>query len=91
MNRPQPLHPLHSPKSLEMTMRDALDGLQEVACQSGLQPFSDCLQILSIEAASEVLQDPPPASVSVLHLAPHSGPARSSNVLDFLLQREAGR
>ncbi len=91
MNRPQPLHPLRSPKSLEMTMRDSLDGLQDMACQSGLQPFADCLQILSIEAASEVPPAPSPASRHVLHLSAQSDPARSSNVLDFLLHREARR
>jgi len=75
---------LRSHKALEMIMRDVLDGLQDAACIDAYNPQYDCVQILSIS--------PPPNSDGTQYsktASIHPLPSRrSTNVLDFLMERE---
>lgn len=50
--------------SLEMTMRDVLDNMEDAACQLAYDSIPDCFEILSIEPPAP--SGPPPA---------HEGPA----------------
>ena len=45
--------------SLEMTMRDVLDNMEDAACQLAYDSVPDCFEILSIEPPAP--SGPPPA------------------------------
>lgn len=76
---------LRSHKALEMIMRDVLDGMQDAACQQAYHPHSDCVQILSISPPSSP-NSVPDKNIATIHPLPDR---RSSNVLDYLMQRES--
>jgi len=76
---------LRSHRALEMIMRSTLDGLQDAACISAFNPYSDCVQILSISPPSSDDQSVESITASIHSLQHH----RTNSVLDYLLERES--
>lgn len=76
-------------KALEITMRDVLGGLEEMACYACHHPHADDMEILSIETPNVDPCALPriPARVHQL-TTPRPRPTRSTDVVDYLLQRE---
>lgn len=72
MRTPHFSHTECAKQALEMTMRDALDGMEELACLDVYWFESGCLEILSIEPPTRGS-----ASITPLHHATH--PAKILN------------
>ena len=81
-------HSCSQDRALEMRMRDALDGLEELACVSAQQMVLEGFEILSI--------DPPPEEDPVLRstrASIHSLPVKykadeRSDIANWLIQQE---
>ncbi|MDH5395302.1 MAG: hypothetical protein OEW97_03440 [Gammaproteobacteria bacterium] len=71
-------------KALEITMRDVLDGLEDAASYMNYNSFPDTVEILSIEPPGR----PVKSKQATLRIIPHADEKRSTNVVDFLFQRE---
>ncbi len=83
MAKPAPSPVMRSKKALEMVMHDVQEGLEQLACLEAYDPGFDDLEILSIDA------DAAPSRLRApVHLLPLP---RSSDVLNFLLERETRR
>jgi len=78
-------------KLLELTMRDVLDGLEDAATYMNYQSMPDSVEILSIEPADQAI----PSRSEVIPFAQridlNTISQRSSDIVDYLLQRELGR
>lgn len=78
-------------KLLELTMRDVLDGLEEAATYMNYQSMPDSVEILSIEPAAQSI----PTHSEVIQLSQRLGltntARRSTDIVDYLLQRESRR
>ena len=86
MRRTHPDHTLNRGKTLEITMQDVLESLQDSAAWLGFCPGLDNMQILSIEATTgDILGNGARASVHRIN------PSRSAGALEFLLARESRR
>ncbi|MGD8925679.1 MAG: hypothetical protein PVG20_02445 [Thioalkalispiraceae bacterium] len=72
--------PSQGSKVLELTMRDAMDGLADSATYFAYRSNPDVLEILSIEPAKTLNFDKKPAKV--VHVRP--GP----DIAEYLIQRE---
>lgn len=72
-------------KALEIAMRDVMEGLLEAASCSAYRPAPDTLQILSIEAPKT---DPYAAGTPKPRRVRRLKPARSHDVVDYLMRRE---
>lgn len=79
----QPTRPIPGGKSLELTMRDVMDGLADSACQLAYSSASLDMEILSLavpEPNAPPTQRAPVVAVST---------ARSQNIVDYLIRRES--
>jgi len=78
-------------KLLELTMQDVLDGLGDAATYMNYQSIPETVEILSIGPADQLL--PPHSEVIQLAQRPnlHATSQRSSDIVDYLLQRELRR
>lgn len=77
-----------SDKRLELTMRDVLGGLEDLATYMNYQSMPETIDILSIEPVNQ----PAPKKGQVIHLNQHvnieNNIERSSDIIDYLVQRE---
>jgi len=78
---------IHGLKHLEITMRDVLDGLEDAASYVNFQSVPDSLQILSIEPPGRAIQ-PREDVINITLLDSIENTYRSSNIVDYLMQRE---
>ncbi len=79
----QPTKPIPGGKSLEMTMRDVMDGLADSACQMAYSSATLNMEILSLAAPQQnalATRRAPVVAVSA---------ARSQNIVDYLIRRES--
>lgn len=78
-------------KLLELTMQDVLGGLEDAATYMNYQSVPDCIEVLSIEPAAQ----PNPTRSEVIqlneHLVSSNKIQRSTDIVDYLLQRECKR
>ena len=76
--------PVQGGKSLEMAMRDVLDGLADSAYYFAYRSTPDTLQILSIEPPKPVMPDQPSAEIITVK----DYQRRSRDIVEFLMRRE---
>lgn len=76
--------PVNGGKSLEMAMRDVLDGLTDSACYFAYRSTPDTLEILSIEPPKPTNWEQPTAEVIQVRDFQH----RSRDIVEFLIRRE---
>ena len=76
---------------LELTMRNVLGGLEDAATYMNYKSVPDSVEVLSIEPAGQAM--PVHSEVIQLNerLASNSKIQRSTNIVDYLLQRELQR
>lgn len=78
-------------KRLELIMRDALDGLEDLATYMNYQSMPETVEILSIEPVDR----PIPDKGIIIHLNQHvnieNNIERSSNIIEYLTLREISR
>jgi hypothetical protein len=72
--------PSQGSKVLEITMRDAMDGLADSATYFAYRSNPNVLEILSIEPAKTLCFDKKPAKI--FHVKP------SQDIAEYLIQRE---
>ena len=84
MAKPQRKIPVQGGKSLEMAMRDVLDGLADSACYFAYRSTPDTLQILSIEPPKPVTPEQPTAEIITVK----DYQRRSRDIVEFLMRRE---
>ena len=78
-------------KLLELTMRDVLGGLEDAATYMNYRSVPDSVEILSIAPAGQAI--PTHSEVIQLNarLTSNNKIKRSTNIVDYLLQRELQR
>jgi hypothetical protein len=79
----QPRAPIAGSKSLELTMRDVLEGLADSASQLAYGAAALNMEILSRESPRAAAPQSPRATVVMVTAA------RSQNVVDYLMRRES--
>ena len=74
-------------KHLEITMRDVLDGLEDAASYMNYHSSPDIIEILSIEPPGR----PALSEQKVIPINLPSDKVHSSNIVEYLIQRELKR
>jgi len=72
-------------KRLEITMRDVMDGLEDAASYLNYDSTPNIVEVLSIEMPSQRKQIKQP---SIIPLEQKEEKGSSSNIVDYLIQRE---
>ena len=75
-------------KALEMTMRDVLDGLEDIAIYAQYNDAMESIQILSIEQPQTNSDIPTKQVTNIQSVKKNISLHRSKDVVSFLLERE---